>query len=186
MPTGIYIRTKSNIWKGKKRPLEIGRKISASLFGRKLSDYHKQRISESHKGQQQSPKNKEALRVARSRTRSVESRFKSSKSAKLRVASGKHNWGSGKLSSANLLIRKSVEYKLWRESVFRRDNYTCVWCEDNSGGNLEADHIKPFASYPELRFALDNGRTLCHNCHKTTITYLTNSKSKQRNLKKNR
>lgn len=68
-------------------------------------------------------------------------------------------------------IRKSVEYRLWRKAVFERDNYTCIWCGDNKGGNLEADHIKPFAQYPELRFAIDNGRTLCKDCHRKTDTY---------------
>jgi hypothetical protein len=68
-------------------------------------------------------------------------------------------------------IRKSLEYKLWRKAVFERDNYTCIWCGDNKGGNLEADHIKPFIFFPELRLAIDNGRTLCKQCHKKTDTY---------------
>lgn len=39
------------------------------------------------------------------------------------------------------------------------------------GNKLQADHIKPFAYFPELRFAIDNGRTLCINCHKKTDSF---------------
>ena len=83
------------------------------------------------------------------------------------------NWKGGKCDKLKLL-RSSKEYKLWREAVFKRDNYTCIWCgEKGNGKNLEADHIKPFAYFPELRFAIDNGRTLCHSCHTKTDTYLS-------------
>lgn len=85
-----------------------------------------------------------------------------------------YTWKGG-ITPINLRIRNSVEYKLWREAIFARDNYTCVWC-GTKGGVLNADHIKPFAYYPELRFALDNGRTLCVPCHKTTDTYGGKSK----------
>ena len=80
-------------------------------------------------------------------------------------------WKGG-ISKENKLIRESIDYKLWRETVFKRDDYTCVWCGDKTGGNLNADHIKPFALFPELRFAIDNGRTLCVPCHKETKSYL--------------
>jgi len=82
----------------------------------------------------------------------------------------KHRWWKGGVSTINELMRKSLEYKLWRKAVFARDNYTCIWC-GRKDKTIKADHIKPFALYPELRFAIDNGRTLCDKCHRTTDTY---------------
>ncbi len=80
-----------------------------------------------------------------------------------------HFWRGG-ISTDNERFRKSGEYKLWRTAVFTRYNYTCIWCFKR-GGELHADHIKPFAYYPELRLAIDNGRTLCVSCHRKTDTY---------------
>lgn len=79
-----------------------------------------------------------------------------------------HNWKGG-VSTVNEQIRSSFEYRIWREAVFKRDDWKCIWC--GMKGNVHADHIKPFCNYPELRFAIDNGRTLCESCHKKTDTW---------------
>ncbi len=106
---------------------------------------------------------------------SLESRRKNSEAMKKRIAEGKHNFYIDGRTPINKLLRHSVEYKLWRESVFKRDNWTCQHCGARNGNGkkiiLHADHIKPFAYYPELRFEISNGRTLCIDCHKLTDTY---------------
>ncbi len=85
---------------------------------------------------------------------------------KIRYKKGKDNFNwKGGISPENIRLRHSIEYRLWREAVFARDNWTCVRCHKR-GHSLHAHHIKLFSKYPELRFAIDNGKTLCKKCHK--------------------
>lgn len=76
----------------------------------------------------------------------------------------KWNWKGG-ISSERDKIRGSMEFKLWRKSVFQRDNFTCQKTGIR-GGNLVAHHINNFSDFPELRFAIDNGITLSKKAHK--------------------
>lgn len=64
--------------------------------------------------------------------------------------------------------RSCVQQRDWSRAVLRRDDYTCQFC-GKRGGDLHADHINPFAEYPEFRWELSNGRTLCKPCHYTTF-----------------
>jgi len=79
------------------------------------------------------------------------------------------NWKGGAHTKNNAL-RRTKRYRHWRTAVFERDDYTCQMCSLR-GVYLEADHIKPFAFFPELRFEINNGRTLCKECHMQTPTY---------------
>lgn len=78
------------------------------------------------------------------------------------------NWKGG-ISGVLGSIRSTREYREWRSAILERDGYECIECFSTE--KLQADHIKPFAYFPELRFELSNGRTLCIDCHKKTDTY---------------
>lgn len=78
-------------------------------------------------------------------------------------------------TSESIKIRSSIQYNQWRTSVFKRDNYTCTNCNISSKCGfsviLNAHHIKSFALYPNLRLDINNGITLCENCHKKTDNF---------------
>lgn len=66
--------------------------------------------------------------------------------------------------------RNSERMQFARAACFRRDDYTCQACGER-GGRLNADHILPWSTHEELRFDLNNLRTLCVQCHRKTPTY---------------
>jgi len=80
---------------------------------------------------------------------------------------GKDNPGykNGKYTADKKRFWSTSEYQQWRKAVYERDNYTCQNCGDNKGGNLNAHHIKSWADFPELRYKISNGITLCDKCH---------------------
>lgn len=96
----------------------------------------------------------------------LESRKKSSDS---QTGEKNHNWKGG-ITPVNRRLRKTLQTKLWRTAVFERDDFTCVLCLKR-GGKLNADHVKKWADFPELRFDVNNGRTLCVPCHRNTPNY---------------
>jgi len=85
--------------------------------------------------------------------------------------SGKNHfaWKGGVYNKNRKIDMGRTKYRHWRIAVFERDKYTCIWCGTTK--ELTADHIKPYAFYPKLKYKLINGRTLCVDCHKKTETY---------------
>lgn len=99
------------------------------------------------------------------------------------------NYKDGRTSLYNS-IRHLEEYKKWRLSIFIRDNYTCQEC-NSQPGFIHSHHIKPLSKllkeflkeYDQfsiiedketlVRLAIkwkpfwdiNNGMTLCYNCH---------------------
>ena len=128
------------IYKHKPCSKETKEKISKALKGISLSEEHKRRIGKTQKrikNQPPHPKGKEH-----------------------------YNWKGG-ITPENMRIRNSIEYRLWREAVFARDNWTCQKC-GRRGGNLNAHHVKSFANHHELRTSIENGIILCEKCHNST------------------
>lgn len=80
------------------------------------------------------------------------------------------NWKGG-VTGELRLARNCKAYKEWCKKVFERDNYTCQICGDGCEKGrgkhitLNAHHINSFAKYPELRYDISNGITLCYPCH---------------------
>ena len=148
---------------------KISKSVSLGLKGKSKSLSHKENLRKARLGKKAKEETKKKMRISHlGKKHSIKTR---------KAMSGKNSvhWKGGS-NSENSQIRQSIEYKLWRESVFKRDNYQCIWGGKEHGNKLEADHIKSFSQYPQLRFAIDNGRTLCKDCHKKTDTYLWKAK----------
>lgn len=75
--------------------------------------------------------------------------------------------------------RDYSEYNDWREHVYKRDNYTCKCCQNNKSGVLNAHHYFNYSEYEDFRTTIENGITLCSDCHKEfhkTYGYKNNNK----------
>ena len=60
--------------------------------------------------------------------------------------------------------RLSKKYKEWRFSIFQRDEFICKKYGKHSK-ILQAHHIFNWAKYPNKRYDIKNGITLCEECH---------------------
>lgn len=78
------------------------------------------------------------------------------------------NWRGGKPKR----IHSSLHHREFRKAVFERDNYTCQKCL-RRGVNIHAHHIIPVSVDKTKIRDIDNGITLCHNCHWDTHREMT-------------
>ncbi len=122
-------------------------------------------------------------------TENTKTKISKSKLGKL-VGKDNGNWKGG-ISKIDKLCRRLLEYKQWREKVFKRDNYTCQECGKNKC-YVTAHHKKGFSkilkenNIKNIKDALkcqelwkiSNGKTLCDDCHKLTDNYGGKANSK--------
>ncbi len=83
------------------------------------------------------------------------------------------NWKGG-ISREMHGQRATGSVKSWRHWVKVKDDFICQKCgidgktvcrTCHAKPRLHADHIKSWKDYPELRYDVSNGRTLCEDCH---------------------
>ncbi|MBW2106350.1 MAG: hypothetical protein JRI26_10090 [Deltaproteobacteria bacterium] len=170
--------------------LKRGEGKFCSLGCRRHTDETKKKISENRKGTSSWNKGTKGM------TKANKTSFKVGHSAGVRfgrdkdISGDKHwNWKGG-ITSLVMKVRNSKQTHEWRNAVFERDRYACQEC-GRVGWNLQADHIFPFSaifkkyniknindamSCGEL-WDIDNGRTLCKECHMKTDTYLSGVKN---------
>ncbi len=86
---------------------------------------------------------------------------------KIPSISGENHWAWKKDRSllAKRQQRGDSSYREWRNQVWLRDDFTCKIANPDCNGKIEAHHILGWAKFPELRYQLNNGITLCHAHH---------------------
>ena len=161
--------------KGYKVSEETKQKISKALKGRKLTEEHKRKIGGSNKG-------KKLPTMIGNTNGFQKGQVPWNKGIKyLQISGKKHPSWKGGITKLNNRIRECQEYLQWRSNVFQRDNLTCRTC-NGRGLRLEAHHIRSFKlllyenkikSFEEAikckaLWNIDNGVTLCKNCHNLT------------------
>jgi len=127
-------------WTGKKHTEEHNRKIGLKSIGRKHTEETKLKIKEAHLGEKNAMFGK--------------------------YASEHHLWKKDR----NQVVKSEKKhldgrYKEWMLAVKRIDNWKCKISNKDCCGRLEAHHILNWKDYPELRYDINNGITLCHAHH---------------------
>lgn len=143
------LRNPVRFWLGKKNPMsqECKDKISKTTKGKKkspMSDIHRKNIGKAGKGR--TPWNK---------------------GKKLPQMSGKNHpfWIKDRSKLAKRQERNDTAYREWRQKVKNRDGWKCRIANQDCIDKLIAHHILGWTEYPELRYEVNNGITLCQFHH---------------------
>jgi len=142
---------------GRHHTKEVLRKMSEIKKGKVHSEETKAKMSKTHSGK---PIHSEEEKVKRSvRMRGINNPMFG------KCGENHPNWNPNLTDEERLIERNYSAYYDWRTAVYVRDGYTCQCCGDNKGSNLNAHHLESYTDNKELRIELDNGITLCKECH---------------------
>jgi NUMOD3 motif len=153
--------------------------------GKVMSEETKQKLSKAMVGKRHTPET--IARISATKMGHIvtdEARANISKGRKGVMMGENHFYWKGGISLINKRVRRMPEYLEWRAKVFERDLYTCQKCK-KSGIYITAHHIVSLTSIvydngiEDITMArdcsklwdLDNGITLCEECHSKTDNY---------------
>ncbi len=166
--------------KGSKHKPETILKFSLMRKGRPLSELHIAAIRKSNCGNRwasgkRSKEARERMIIAsknRNYIYSIEVRKKRSEMSKrlglrppVYKGSEHYRWIKDRTLLKKQDRRNDPAYYEWRKQAWVRDNYKCRMVNQECNGRIEAHHILGWSSYPELRYNINNGITLCHAHH---------------------
>ena len=129
----------------KEQRLKISLSHSKPWLGKKFSEEHKRKISEARKGFKMSKEQRKIL-------------------SELKKGSNHPNWKGG-VKLENQRFRVTREYRNFLKKVLDRDKHFCKINNKDCKGIIEVHHILNCMDYPELRYNINNGITLCKNHH---------------------
>jgi hypothetical protein len=127
-------------WLGKKRSPETIEKFRLAKLGTHRTEETKKKISETNKRIGKRP----LVGKKENHPRWIKDR------SKLQIREKKH---------------LDTKYRYWMFQVKTRDKWKCRISNSDCGGRLESHHILNWIEYPELRYEINNGITLCHAHH---------------------
>lgn len=186
------------IEKAKKMKLALSKRSRKQHSGIKLSEEHKNNISKGNMGRiftketrDKISKSNTGKKHSKETKRKLSLMFRGEKSHLSKLKGKKSYSWKGGITSLVEMIRHSALSKHWRETVYKRDNYTCQECFKR--GSCLCPHHKVYFSeilrqflneYNQfspiedketlMRLAIkyepfwdiNNGKTLCEECHK--------------------
>ena len=133
----------SKALKGRSAFWAIGNK---NRLGKKHSEETKRKISIAHKGMPNTSKGKKRPEYTGERSwKWIKDRSQLARTRNIRGDSG--------------------ESVIWTRKVKNRDNWKCKKANNDCVGILEAHHILTVKDFPELRYDINNGITLCKYHH---------------------
>lgn len=145
---------------------ETRKKMSISAKNKKLSEEHKRNIGEAHKGEKSHlwkgglPKCICGKKLSAYTSKQCQTCFHNQ-----HKGSNHYNWKQDRNSLVKKQKRNDLAYRDWRKEVWLRDNFKCKIDNSDCEGRIEAHHILGWKDYPDLRYKINNGITLCHAHH---------------------